>query len=219
MMTKFNVKVISDNVCPWCFVGKRNLESAMQKYSATQPTGAAPSFEVSWKPFFLNVASPETSEEPIAEYLEKKYGKGAGSRMSTALEKAGELTGINFNKDRRVHNTIRSHRLVRLASEQGKGGDMIEQLFHGYFEEGRNIADVDVLLDLAKKADVECSKDYLQGKEGKDEVLYEYEKAARSEGVSGVPYFVLSREGSRATLPLSGAQPPEAFIEAFEALS
>ena len=71
-----------------------------------------------------------------------------------------ELTSLTFaftwnphvaRDDRRVHNTIRSHRLVRLATEQGKGGDMIEQIFHGYFEEGRNIADIDVLLDLAKK--------------------------------------------------------------------
>lgn len=85
------------------------------------------------------------------EYLEQKYGKGAGSRMAVALDRAGQATGINFNNDRRVHNTIKSHRLVRLADEQGKGGDMIEQLFHGYFEEGRNIADVGVLLELAHK--------------------------------------------------------------------
>lgn len=85
------------------------------------------------------------------EYLEKKYGKGAGSRMAVALERAGKSTGINFNNDRRVHNTIRSHRLVRLADEQEKAGDMIEQLFHGYFEEGKNIADSDVLLEIAQK--------------------------------------------------------------------
>lgn len=71
--------------------------------------------------------------------------------MSVALARAGEKTGINFNTERRVHNTLRSHRLVRLAEEQGKGNDMIEQIFRGYFEEGRNIADVDVLLDLAGK--------------------------------------------------------------------
>lgn len=86
------------------------------------------------------------------EHLEKKYGKGAGSRMAVALERAGQSTGINFNNERRVHNTIRSHRLVRLADQQEKGGEMIEQIFHGYFEEGRNIADVDVLLDIAQKA-------------------------------------------------------------------
>lgn len=85
------------------------------------------------------------------EYLNRKYGQNAGTRMATALEKAGKTTGINFNNERRVHNTVRSHRLVRLADEQGKGDDMIEQLFQGYFEEGRNIADVDVLLDLAQK--------------------------------------------------------------------
>lgn len=90
------------------------------------------------------------------EYLEKKYGKGAGSRMAVALERAGKSTGINFNNDRRVHNTIRSHRLVRLADQQEKGGDMIEQLFHGYFEEGKNIADSDVLLEIAQKVRVRC---------------------------------------------------------------
>lgn len=84
-------------------------------------------------------------------YLEKKYGPGAGSRMSAALGRAGALTGIRFNAERRVHNTMRSHRLVRLATKQGKGNEMIEQIFHGYFEEGRNIADVGVLLDLAEK--------------------------------------------------------------------
>lgn len=71
--------------------------------------------------------------------------------MASALERAGQSTGIDFNSDRRVYNTIRSHRLVRLADQQGKGGEMIEQLFHGYFEEGRNIADVDVLLEFAQK--------------------------------------------------------------------
>lgn len=71
--------------------------------------------------------------------------------MASALERAGKTTGIKFNNDRRVHNTIRSHRLVRLADEQNKGGEMIEQLFHGYFEEGKNIADSDVLLEIAQK--------------------------------------------------------------------
>lgn len=69
------------------------------------------------------------------------------------------------------------------------------------------------------QAGVEVTKEYLQGKEGHNEVLYEYENAHRSHGISGVPYYVVSREGSKATVPLSGAQPPEAFVQAFEALS
>lgn len=102
-------------------------------------------------------ATPTTSRHACVvvcldqEYLEKKYGKGAGTRMASSLEKAGQSTGINFNNDRRVHNTILSHRLVRLADEQGKGGEMIDQIFHGYFEQGRNIADSTVLLDMAEK--------------------------------------------------------------------
>lgn len=88
---------------------------------------------------------------PWQVYLEKKYGPGAGSRMSAALGRAGALTGIKFNAERRVHNTMRSHRLVQLATKQGRSNEMIEHIFHGYFEEGRNIADVGVLLDLAEK--------------------------------------------------------------------
>lgn len=71
--------------------------------------------------------------------------------MAASLERAGQANGIRFNGERRVHNTIRSHRLVRFADAQGKGDQMIEQLFHGYFEEGKNIADVGVLLELAQK--------------------------------------------------------------------
>lgn len=87
----------------------------------------------------------------LQEYLEKKYGKEAASRMAAALDTAGQTNGINFNSDRRVHNTIRSHRLVQLADQQDKGDQMIEQLFHGYFEKGMNIADVGVLLEIAQK--------------------------------------------------------------------
>ncbi|CAN0426557.1 unnamed protein product [Ectocarpus sp. 12 AP-2014] len=219
-MAKFNIKIFSDNVCPWCFVGKRNLETAMKQFAAREPSTRSPSvFDVRWKPFFLNIEAPETSELPITEYLEKKYGKGAGSRMAASLAMAGEATGIRFNNDRKVHNTIRSHRLVRFADGQGKGGEMIDQLFHAYFEQGRNIADVDVLLELAEKAGVECTKDYLEGKEGQPEVISEYKQGIHNHGISGVPYFIVSREGSKATVPLSGGQPAAAFVEAFEALS
>lgn len=65
---------------------------------------------------------------------------------------------------------------------------------------------------------MECTKEYLQGKEGQQEVLNEYQQGVQIQGISGVPYFVISREGSKATVPLSGAQPPEAFVEAFQAL-
>lgn len=89
--------------------------------------------------------------------MERKYGKGAGSRMAANLEMAGQANGIRFNNERKVHNTIRSHRLVRFADAQDKGDQMIEQLFHGYFEEGKNIADVGVLLELAGKVCRVCA--------------------------------------------------------------
>ncbi|CAM9960954.1 unnamed protein product [Choristocarpus tenellus] len=139
--------------------------------------------------------------------------------MSHALAQAGERTGINFNSDRLVHNTMKSHRLVRLGGEQGKQDDIIEAIFHAYFEECANIADPTVLVDIAKKAGVDCTKEYLEGSEGKAEVLSDYEQCASVHGVSGVPFYVLSREGNRGKIKLSGAQPSDAFVEAFEALS
>lgn len=80
--------------------------------------------------------------------------------MAASLAMAGEATGIRFDNSRKVHNTIRSHRLVRFADGQGKGGEMIDQLFHAYFEQGRNIADVDVLLELAEKV---CTRSRVGG--------------------------------------------------------
>lgn len=98
-----------------------------------------------------NPRATRTPSPPPQEYLERKYGKGAGSRMAANLEIAGRANGIQFNNERKVHNTLKSHRLVRVADAQDKGDQMIEQLFHGYFEEGKNIADVGVLLELAGK--------------------------------------------------------------------
>lgn len=104
-------------------------------------------------PLYLptHARAPCLTRVPLKVHLEKKYGKGTGARMAERLGEAGERAGIKFNNERRVHNTIRSHRLVRLAHEQGKGDEMIETIFHAYFENGENIADADVLLELANK--------------------------------------------------------------------
>ncbi|CAN0144003.1 unnamed protein product, partial [Hapterophycus canaliculatus] len=156
----------------------------------------------------------------LQEYLNMKYGNRAGTRMAASLEQAGQATGISFNNERKVHNTIRSHRLVRLADGQNKGSEMIEQLFHGYFEEGKNICDSDVLLELAQKVCEDCcAHAYLQGDEGEKEVVSEFQNGVRKHGITGVPYFVVSREGSEATIPLSGGQPPAVFLEVFDRLS
>ncbi|CAN0028634.1 unnamed protein product, partial [Discosporangium mesarthrocarpum] len=143
--------VFSDNVCPWCFVGKRNLEKGMKDYIAEHSNQQQEDFNVEWKPFFLDLESPESSDVPIREYLNRKYGEGAGTRMSRALAQAGERCGIDFNNDRVVHNTVKSHRLLMRAKDQGKQDEMIEAIFHAYFEEGRNIADPSVLVDIANK--------------------------------------------------------------------
>jgi predicted DsbA family dithiol-disulfide isomerase len=213
------IDIWSDNVCPWCFVGKRNLEAALQQAPDVNA-------KISWHAFFLNVNAEDTSTEPITEHLMRKYGAMQGRNMAEALRQAGTRTGINFNENRYVHNTIKSHRLVRLADVQNLQGPMIEAIFSSYFEGGVNLSDTAVLCDIASRVGVTGAKEFLESKEEEEEVLADYQQGVGRFKISGVPYFVISQADdnsvdtgmkSRAVV-LSGAQPPEAFLQAFQKL-
>lgn len=207
MAAPFKVTVYSDNVCPWCFVGKRNFEQALKQESI--PKESVP---VSWKPFFLNIDSPPDGE-PIKELLLKKYGQQAGSQMIASLKEAGARTGISFTDDRVGHNTLLSHRLVHLAAQQGRQDAVIEGIFSRYFERGERLSDVDLLVDIAEKAGVVGAREYLEGDAGADDVLKEFRSGVQQYQISGVPFFVI--EGAERSVALSGAQPPESFVRAF----
>jgi len=200
----FSIDVISDVVCPWCYVGKRRLERAIGLLPERQ-------FAVRWHPFRLDPTIPPGGIDRV-EYLAKKFGSAEAIAPAHAnLTALGEQEGIDFRFDRitRSPNTIDAHRLVRWASIAGLGEAMVERLFRAYFTEGTDVGDREALVGLA--ADVGLAGD-IAGRlvSGDDvaEVTEEVEEAYRI-GVSGVPCFIIDRRYA-----VVGAHPAETLVEA-----
>jgi predicted DsbA family dithiol-disulfide isomerase len=200
-----HLDIVSDTICPWCFIGKRRFERAL----AAEPQ---PNLTVLWRPFQLN---PEMQLEGMArkDYLAAKFGgRENADRVYVPVREAGDGENIAFDFDAmpRTPNTILSHRLIRWAGDQGNQDDVVETLFQAYFTQGRDIGDLDTLIELAVRAgaDGAAARLYLASDEGLREVQAE-DQIARQSGVNGVPAFILNRK-----YIISGAQPPEAFIQA-----
>jgi predicted DsbA family dithiol-disulfide isomerase len=198
------IDVISDVICPWCFIGKRRLEKALIGRSTA----------VRWHPFQLN---PDMPREGIdrKSYRIRKFGSWERSQeLDTQVAAAGQGEGIAFNFDRmaRTPNTLDAHRVIWLAGESGVQDAVVETLFHAYFTEGRDLSDRATLADVAAGAGLDQAEvdDLLAGDGGLDAVRAGEEEARRL-GVAGVPFFVVNRR-----FTLSGAQPPELFRQAFE---
>jgi len=201
------IDIVSDVICPWCFVGKRRLERAL----ALRPELAA---RLSWRAFQLN---PEMPSDGISRelYLSAKYGGSRGTgQIFAAVCAAGRGEGIDFafERIRRIPNTLRAHRLIRLATLESCGGDVVERLFQAYFLAGLDIGDIDGLAAIAAQAGLDEAeiRQYLAGEAGTNEVRAE-EHRARRLGIHAVPYFVLDRGYA-----ISGAQEPEMFLPLFD---
>jgi predicted DsbA family dithiol-disulfide isomerase len=179
--------IISDPICPWCYIGKARLDQAIAKI------GHNP-FDVSWRIFQLNPTMPPDGMDRRA-YLEAKFGGPQGAEQvysrirQTAVESGLD---IKFDKIKRTPNTLDAHRLIRWAKDTGNQTAVVEQLFHRYFENGEDISDHEVLLDVAVASGMErpVVARLLAGDTDRD-VLGEEEEAARNMGVSGVPCFVI----------------------------
>jgi predicted DsbA family dithiol-disulfide isomerase len=201
------VDIVSDVICPWCYIGKRRLERAL----ALRPELAATR---SWRAFQLN---PEMPMDGISRelYLAAKYGSSRSAKqIFAAIYAAGRGEGIDFafERIRRVPNTLRAHRLIRRAALAGRSDGIVEGLFRAYFLEGLDIGDVDVLAALGARADLDEaeSRRYLESEAGTAEVRAE-EHRARRLGIHAVPCFILDRGYA-----ISGAQEPEMFLPLFD---
>jgi predicted DsbA family dithiol-disulfide isomerase len=200
------LSVVSDAICPWCYVGKRRLEQAIALMDGVQPV------RVVWRPFELNPQMPKQGIER-REYRMRKFGSWERSlAMDAQLTEVGRSVGIAFRYDLmlRTPNTFDAHRLIWLTGHLGVQDAMVETLFRGYFCEGRDIGDTVVLAELAATAgiDREQAAAFLKSDSGAAEVSAEEEVAIRA-GLSGVPTFV--RDGR---VLFSGAQPPETIAQA-----
>jgi predicted DsbA family dithiol-disulfide isomerase len=201
-MQKLEIDVISDVVCPWCYLGKRKLDAAMKQVEAF-------SYDVRWRPFQLD---PTIPPEGIArsEYMSRKFGAEKIAAIHARLEEAGQEEGLSFAFDKitRSPNTLDAHRLIRWAQPSGKQSDIVERLFKLYFVEGQDIGDRNVLIDVARQAELDVDLITRLFAEGVDivPVQEEMSTAARM-GISGVPFFIFG--GKYA---VSGAQPVDALV-------
>lgn len=184
--TTLTIDVVSDVICPWCFIGKRRLEKALKLL------GDPPGVNVNWKPFQLNPQMPPQGIERRA-YRTAKFGSWEQSQARDAqVAAAGAEEGITFAFDRmtRTPNPRDAHRLIWLAGQLGMQDGVVERLFKGYFEEGLDLNDRAVLVRLAVEGGVPVqeAESLLSGNEGRAEVLRD-EAKYKSLGVSGVPSF------------------------------
>lgn len=203
-----HIDIYSDTICPWCYIGKKRLQRALSARPELDVT-------VNWHAFQLNPWMP-TAGVPREEYLRAKFGASDADRIYANIREVGMTEGIDFRFDlmERTPNTIRSHRLIAWAGEQGPVAQdaMVEALFQVYFLEGHDLSATAILLDAVSRAglDVEVAEAFLATDLHQDMVVQE-DAYARRMGIQGVPCFIV--DGSYA---VSGAQEPEYFFPLFD---
>ena len=198
-MKQLDIDIVSDVICPWCFIGSRRLEQAL----APPPEGIE--VGVTYRPFLLDPSTPKEGAD-LRERLRAKYGADP-EKMFASVEAAARASGIplDFSKVRRTPSTIAAHSLLRHAIDKGTQAALARALFEGYFLEGRDIGDADVLAGIAGAHGFEADEAIrLVRDEGELARTREEAGEAAASGVRGVPFFVL---GGR--LAVSGAQSVE----------
>jgi predicted DsbA family dithiol-disulfide isomerase len=212
-MNKPTIKigVVSDVVCPWCYIGKRRLEKAMHKLSDRF------NFEVEYFPFELNPQMPASGMDQKA-YLSSKFGGEERYHQitdNTTSVAAGEGLTFNFAIQKISPNTRNAHRLVQLAKENNKQLDVVEALFKAYFTEGTDLSKNENLVALAFQngLDKEATELLLNSEAGVMEVEMTEHRLQQS-GITGVPFYIINNKYG-----ISGAQPSESFIKAFEEIA
>jgi predicted DsbA family dithiol-disulfide isomerase len=200
------VDIVSDTICPWCYIGKRRFERALDLSGRND-------IAISWRPFQLNPDMP-TEGMTRDDYVRAKFGGGDRPRqIYQAIAESGREAGIEFQfaRIRRTPNTVLSHRLVFWSASQERQDEVVGSLFKAYFEDGLDIGDVDVLAECAGRAGLDraAARKFLQSEDGRQEVVAS-DVYARRLGINGVPCFIVNRKYA-----VSGAQPPSAFVEVF----
>ncbi len=198
------IDVVSDVVCPWCYLGEKRLELAL--------AGETDPVEIRWRPFQLDPAIPPGGLDRT-EYMERKFGNsGRIAQTHDMLTRLGADAGISFAFDRinRAPNTLNAHRLVRWAASAGKQAEIVDRLFRAYFTEGLDIGDAAELTAIAR----ECGLDpdavaTLLGRDDDKEAVRREIGEAQAIGVSGVPFFIFA-----GRLAVSGAQEVEVLRQA-----
>jgi len=213
--TASRIDIISDAICPWCYIGKRQLEIALPLLAKD---GLA--FDVRWHPFQLNPDMPEEGVDR-REYRTAKFGSWERSQqMDARITETAASLGLEFHMDRltRTPNTVAAHRLIRVAGELGVQDALVEALFEAYFCNGADIGDHQTLAEIGARAgiDRDAILALLAGDEGKQDVLVA-DQMARNAGINGVPSFALQGHVLFSGA-VAGAEMASTFSRAFEIL-
>ena len=184
------IDIISDPICPWCYIGKTRLDRALE----LNPTH---NFIIEWHPFQLNPAMPKDGMDR-REYLEAKFGgQKEAIEVYSNIDKTATETGLslNFGGIKRTPNTIDAHRLIHWAGIEGRQNSIIDRLFKAYFQEGRDISEHSVLTRIASAAgmDQDVVRSLLKSDADKEDIKAR-DTDARKRGIQGVPAFVVANE-------------------------
>lgn len=202
--------IFSDPVCPWCYVGKANLDRAL----AAHPDHP---FAIQWHPFQLNPDMPEEGVNKRA-YLEEKFGgKARVDAVHERLREVAKAAGVDMNPDKpqRIPNTLNAHRLIHWAGIEGVQSPVVSALMRAYWVEGRDIGDPEALADIAGEngMDRAATLRLLQSDADADDIAAR-DLDARRKGVTAVPTFLIAQQ-----YVVSGAQPPETWSKVIEELA
>jgi len=193
------IEIISDPICPWCYIGKTRFERAL----AARPEHG---LKISWKPFQLNPNMPPEGMDRRA-YLERKFGGEKGAvQVYADIAKAAEADGlkVKLDKIKRTPNTINAHRLIHWAGIEGLQNEAVAALFIANFEEGRDISAPDVLADIAESVGMDrAATERLLASDAEIAETKAADEKTREMGVSGVPTFLIDGQyvvtGARET--------------------
>jgi len=205
---KIKIDVVSDVVCPWCYIGKRRLEKAIESLSDEYE------FDVEYHPFELNPKMPLAGLNQKA-YLTEKFGDD--KRYKSILEHvtqtaAEEGLTFDFSKQEISPNTRDAHRIIQKARSLGKQASVKEALMHAYFTEGVDLSKTENIVSIAVKSGLskQLVEDLLNGEEGLAEVAFAQQQM-QTLGITAVPFYIIENQ-----FGLSGAQPSETFINAIK---
>lgn len=202
------IDLFVDIVCPWCRIGKQHLFQAMEQWTG-EPV------EVNIHAYQLDPSMP-TEGVKLSKYFEKFGSPGMVKQMTDRVCEAGEQCGLHFDFNHVDHmpNTLRSHQLIKLAPPESKLA-VLDGLYDAYFTKALDVYNLDVLLDVAEQAgmDREAARASLEAGQGVEEVKKDL-SFAREVGIQGVPFFIINDKYA-----LSGAQPVEAFLDAFDKIA
>lgn len=204
---KLPIAIVSDIACPWCFIGKTRLETALARFGLTERVA------ITWLPYELNPEMPVEGMDRT-EYLDAKFGAGRRREIEIRLSEAALESGVTFNwaKVTRSVNTRMAHMLIAAASTVQRGSDMTAALFKAYWQDGRDVGDLETLVAIATEQgfDEQAARDELANDELRETVIGLEDHAAKV-GVTGVPFFIVDGK-----LAVSGAQTLDVWAQVFQ---